>query len=164
MQNDFSVSRQCAGRMVCWCECNLVMCVCPAVSVKAGLNTRAMREMYRSYVEMLVSTALDPDMIQALEDTEGKPMWLPPKLTVALSSSEREMKLTHLLAFLLISDELYLPPMRKIDSLLNEQKRKLLKRVNINSQHQVLHIIICACLISFLFLFLYSCSVSLSYP
>ena len=43
-----------------------------AVSVKAGLNTRAMREMYRSYVEMLVSTALDPDMIQALEDTEGR--------------------------------------------------------------------------------------------
>lgn len=27
--------------------------------------------MYRSYVEMLVSTALDPDMIQALEDTNG---------------------------------------------------------------------------------------------
>nr|XP_055032522.1 proline-rich protein 12-like [Misgurnus anguillicaudatus] len=62
-----------------------------------------MREMYRSYVEMLVSTALDPDMIQALEDTE---------------------------------DELYLPPMRKIDSLLSEQKRKLLKRVNMNSHHQ----------------------------
>uniref|UniRef100_A0A8D0GU48 Proline rich 12 n=1 Tax=Sphenodon punctatus TaxID=8508 RepID=A0A8D0GU48_SPHPU len=35
------------------------------------LNTRAMKEMYRSYVEMLVSTALDPDMIQALEDTNG---------------------------------------------------------------------------------------------
>lgn len=30
-----------------------------------------MKEMYRSYVEMLVSTALDPDMIQALEDTNG---------------------------------------------------------------------------------------------
>lgn len=37
------------------------------------LKTRAMREMYRSYVEMLVSTALDPDMIQALEDTHGEP-------------------------------------------------------------------------------------------
>lgn len=31
-----------------------------------------MREMFRSYVEMLVSTALDPDMIQALEDTAGE--------------------------------------------------------------------------------------------
>lgn len=45
------------------------------------LKTRAMREMYRSYVEMLVSTALDPDMIQALEDTHGKPdpcaWWMP---------------------------------------------------------------------------------------
>lgn len=73
------------------------------ISVRGGLNTRAMREMFRSYVEMLVSTALDPDMIQALEDTE---------------------------------DELYLPPMRKIDGILNEQKRKLLRRVNMSSQHQ----------------------------
>lgn len=40
--------------------------------VKGGVNNRAMREMFRSYVEMLVSTALDPDMIQALEDTDGK--------------------------------------------------------------------------------------------
>ncbi|XP_060950634.1 proline-rich protein 12 isoform X1 [Limanda limanda] len=71
--------------------------------VKGGVNNRAMREMFRSYVEMLVSTALDPDMIQALEDTD---------------------------------DELYLPPMRKIDSILIEQKRRLLRRVSMNSQHQ----------------------------
>uniref|UniRef100_I3JLS1 Proline rich 12b n=1 Tax=Oreochromis niloticus TaxID=8128 RepID=I3JLS1_ORENI len=72
------------------------------------LNSRAMRDMFRSYVEMLVSTALDPDMIQALEDTD---------------------------------DELYLPPMRKIDSMLSEQKKKLLRRVNMSAQHQeVLHI------------------------
>ncbi len=96
---------------------------------------------------MLVSTALDPDMIQALEDTEGNDR-------SALSSSEHEMKFTHLLALLCISDELYLPPMRKIDSLLSEQKRKLLKRVNMNSQHQVLHVIICACLIFFFFIFI----------
>uniref|UniRef100_H3DCK4 Proline rich 12 n=1 Tax=Tetraodon nigroviridis TaxID=99883 RepID=H3DCK4_TETNG len=79
----------------------------PAVPVKGGVNNRAMREMFRSYVEMLVSTALDPDMIQALEDT---------------------------------ADELYLPPMRKIDSILSEQKRRLLRRVSMSSQHQeVLH-------------------------
>ncbi|XP_077412199.1 proline-rich protein 12 isoform X2 [Vanacampus margaritifer] len=73
-----------------------------------GLNSRTMREMFRSYVEMLVSTALDPDMIQALEDTD---------------------------------DELYLPPMRKIDSLLNEQKKMLLRRVTMSAQHQeALHI------------------------
>ncbi|XP_034049020.1 proline-rich protein 12 isoform X2 [Thalassophryne amazonica] len=71
--------------------------------VKGGMNNRAMREMFRSYVEMLVSTALDPDMIQALEDTD---------------------------------DELYLPPMRKIDSILSEQKRRLLRRVSMSSQHQ----------------------------
>uniref|UniRef100_A0A3B4ZIE4 Proline rich 12 n=1 Tax=Stegastes partitus TaxID=144197 RepID=A0A3B4ZIE4_9TELE len=78
-----------------------------AMPVKGGVNNRAMREMFRSYVEMLVSTALDPDMIQALEDTD---------------------------------DELYLPPMRKIDSILSEQKRRLLRRVSMSSQHQeVLH-------------------------
>uniref|UniRef100_A0A8C5B527 Proline rich 12a n=1 Tax=Gadus morhua TaxID=8049 RepID=A0A8C5B527_GADMO len=66
-------------------------------------ETRVLREMFRSYVEMLVSTALDPDMIQALEDTH---------------------------------DELYLPPMRKIDSMLNEQKRRLLRRISMSTQHQ----------------------------
>uniref|UniRef100_A0A3B5KUZ5 DUF4211 domain-containing protein n=1 Tax=Xiphophorus couchianus TaxID=32473 RepID=A0A3B5KUZ5_9TELE len=78
-----------------------------AMPVKGGVDNRAMREMFRSYVEMLVSTALDPDMIQALEDTD---------------------------------DELYLPPMRKIDSILSEQKRRLLRKVSMSSQHQdVLH-------------------------
>uniref|UniRef100_A0A8C9YQ81 Proline rich 12 n=1 Tax=Sander lucioperca TaxID=283035 RepID=A0A8C9YQ81_SANLU len=78
------------------------------VSLWAGVSSRALREMFRSYVEMLVSTALDPDMIQALEDTD---------------------------------DELYLPPMRKIDSLLSEQKKRLLRRVNMSVQHQeALHI------------------------
>ncbi|XP_015259267.1 PREDICTED: proline-rich protein 12-like, partial [Cyprinodon variegatus] len=71
--------------------------------VQEGVNSRAMREMFRSYVEMLVSTALDPDMIQALEDTD---------------------------------DELYLPPMRKIDSLLNDQKKLLLRRISMSAQHQ----------------------------
>ncbi|KAM9843161.1 proline-rich protein 12-like [Aulostomus maculatus] len=76
--------------------------------LRGGVNSRAMREMFRSYVEMLVSTALDPDMIQALEDTD---------------------------------DELYLPPMRKIDSLLSEQKKRLLRRVSMSAQHQeALHI------------------------
>ncbi|XP_039631783.1 proline-rich protein 12 isoform X2 [Polypterus senegalus] len=72
-----------------------------------GLNTRAMKEMFRSYVEMLVSTALDPDMIQALEDT---------------------------------NDELYLPPMRKIDNILNEHKRKVLRRISLSpSLQEALH-------------------------
>lgn len=35
------------------------------------------------------------------------------------------------------SDELYLPPMRKIDSILCEQKRRLLRRVSMSSQQQV---------------------------
>lgn len=51
-----------------------VLCRCVPGPVRAAVNSRAMREMFRSYVEMLVSTALDPDMIQALEDTDGK-LW-----------------------------------------------------------------------------------------
>lgn len=35
------------------------------------------------------------------------------------------------------SDELYLPPMRKIDSILSDQKRRLLRKVSMSSQHQV---------------------------
>ncbi|KAG9482087.1 hypothetical protein GDO78_011009 [Eleutherodactylus coqui] len=73
------------------------------VPVGRVLNTRAMKEMYRSYIEMLVSTALDPDMIQALEDT---------------------------------SDELYLPPMRKIDGIVNEHKKKVLKKISLSSSVQ----------------------------
>lgn len=34
-------------------------------------------------------------------------------------------------------DELYLPPMRKIDSLLNERKKSLSRRVGMSAQHQV---------------------------
>ncbi|MGH0192473.1 UNVERIFIED_CONTAM: hypothetical protein FKN15_015338 [Acipenser sinensis] len=64
---------------------------------------KEMKEMFRSYVEMLVSTALDPDMIRALEET---------------------------------SDELYLPPMRKIDGILSEHKKKLLRRISLNPGHQ----------------------------
>ncbi|XP_061568847.1 proline-rich protein 12 isoform X2 [Cololabis saira] len=76
--------------------------------VRGAASSRAMREMFRSYVEMLVSTALDPDMIQALEDTD---------------------------------DELYLPHMRKIDGLLSEQKKRLLRRISMSAQHQeVLHL------------------------
>ncbi|KAG8433905.1 hypothetical protein GDO86_012320 [Hymenochirus boettgeri] len=73
------------------------------VPVGRVLNTRAMKEMFRSYIEMLVSTALDPDMIQALEDT---------------------------------SDELYLPPMRKIDGIVNEHKKKMLKKIFLSSSIQ----------------------------
>ncbi|CAH2318970.1 Hypothetical predicted protein [Pelobates cultripes] len=73
------------------------------VPVGRVLNTRAMKEMFRSYIEMLVSTALDPDMIQALEDT---------------------------------SDELYLPPMRKIDAMVNEHKKKVLKKISLSSSIQ----------------------------
>lgn len=95
------------------------------------LNTRAMKEMYRSYVEMLVSTALDPDMIQALEDTNGEthtpppPGHPPPSLTRPLTPLPPP------------PDELYLPPMRKIDGILNDHKKKVLKRVTLNPTLQV---------------------------
>lgn len=67
--------------------------------VKGGVNNRAMREMFKSYVEMLVSTALDPDMIQALEDTDGENCSQPTNIIVKTeasllaSSQETEMQL-----------------------------------------------------------------------
>lgn len=116
------------------CEGVCKPCLFLVVSVRAGLNTRAMREMYRSYVEMLVSTALDPDMIQALEDTEGTRVI---KLQIAFCVKNESELFSYYYYYYFSSDELYLPPMRKIDSILSEQKRKLLKRVSMNSQHQV---------------------------
>jgi len=35
------------------------------------LNTRAMKETFKSYMELLVSIALDPDTMQALEKSNG---------------------------------------------------------------------------------------------
>lgn len=37
-----------------------------------------------------------------------------------------------------LADELYLPPMRKIDGLLNEHKKKVLKRLSLSPALQVL--------------------------
>ncbi|XP_048340310.1 glutamine and serine-rich protein 1 isoform X2 [Sphaerodactylus townsendi] len=62
------------------------------------LNTRAMKETFRSYMELLVSMALDPDTMQALEKS---------------------------------NDELLLPHMRKIDSMLNENRKRLLSKLHL---------------------------------
>ncbi|XP_067902688.1 glutamine and serine-rich protein 1 [Heterodontus francisci] len=59
------------------------------------LNTRTMKETFKNYVELLVSTALDPDMIEASEQS---------------------------------NDEMYLPHMRKIDSMLNENKKRIISK------------------------------------
>ncbi|XP_072322370.1 glutamine and serine-rich protein 1 isoform X2 [Scyliorhinus torazame] len=59
------------------------------------LNTRTMKETFKNYVELLVSTALDPDMIEASEQS---------------------------------NDEMYLPHMRKIDSMLNENKKRMIMK------------------------------------
>lgn len=164
-----------------------------------------MREMYRSYVEMLVSTALDPDMIQALEDTHGElhqggsldlrggmelwvgtgflklrdgpgrmfgawggglglrlGLWLNARHLVLAEerwdlgrnadpglSSLREKGIWGPQPLFpcywelssdttVLADELYLPPMRKIDGLLNEHKKKVLKRLSLSPALQVL--------------------------
>ncbi|XP_043561474.1 glutamine and serine-rich protein 1 isoform X1 [Chiloscyllium plagiosum] len=64
------------------------------------LNTRTMKETFKNYVELLVSTALDPDMIEASEQS---------------------------------NDEMYLPHMRKIDSMLNENKKRLISKFPLES-------------------------------
>ncbi|XP_027693488.1 glutamine and serine-rich protein 1 isoform X2 [Vombatus ursinus] len=71
----------------------------PAPSVPRFLNTRAMKETFRSYVELLVSIALDADTMQALEKS---------------------------------NDELLLPHMKKIDGMLNDNRRRLLLKLHLD--------------------------------
>ncbi|XP_062973393.1 glutamine and serine-rich protein 1 isoform X2 [Elgaria multicarinata webbii] len=70
----------------------------PAPIVARFLNTRAMKETFRSYMELLVSIALDPDTMLALEKS---------------------------------NDELLLPHMRKIDGMLNDNKKRLLSKLRL---------------------------------
>uniref|UniRef100_A0A8D0H419 Glutamine and serine rich 1 n=1 Tax=Sphenodon punctatus TaxID=8508 RepID=A0A8D0H419_SPHPU len=70
----------------------------PAPFVARFLNTRAMKETFKSYMELLVSIALDPDTMQALEKS---------------------------------NDELLLPHMRKIDGMLNDNRKRLLSKLRL---------------------------------
>ncbi|XP_077178025.1 glutamine and serine-rich protein 1 isoform X2 [Paroedura picta] len=70
----------------------------PTPFVARFLNTRAMKETFRSYMELLVSIALDSDTMQALEKS---------------------------------NDELLLPHMRKIDGMLNENRKRLLSKLRL---------------------------------
>ncbi|XP_026520580.1 glutamine and serine-rich protein 1 isoform X2 [Notechis scutatus] len=70
----------------------------PVPIVARFLNTRAMKETFRNYMELLVSLALDPDTMQALEKS---------------------------------NDELLLPYMRKIDGMLNDNRKRLLSKLHI---------------------------------
>ncbi|NXN95737.1 QSER1 protein, partial [Rhinopomastus cyanomelas] len=71
----------------------------PAPLVTRFLNTRAMKETFKSYMELLVSIALDPDTMQALEKS---------------------------------NDELLLPHMRKIDGMLNDNRKRLLAKLRLD--------------------------------
>ncbi|XP_072194074.1 glutamine and serine-rich protein 1 isoform X2 [Excalfactoria chinensis] len=72
----------------------------PAPFVTRFLNTRAMKETFKSYMELLVSIALDPDTMQALEKS---------------------------------NDELLLPHMRKIDGMLNDNRKRLLSKLRLDN-------------------------------
>ncbi|XP_075402048.1 glutamine and serine-rich protein 1 isoform X2 [Tenrec ecaudatus] len=71
----------------------------PAPFVTRFLNTRAMKETFKSYMELLVSIALDPDTMQALEKS---------------------------------NDELLLPHMKKIDGMLNDNRKRLLLTLHLD--------------------------------
>nr|XP_036875564.1 glutamine and serine-rich protein 1 [Manis javanica] len=71
----------------------------PTPFVTRFLNTRAMKETFKSYMELLVSIALDPDTMQALEKS---------------------------------NDELLLPHMKKIDSMLNDNRKRLLLNLHLD--------------------------------
>ncbi|CAH2326093.1 Hypothetical predicted protein [Pelobates cultripes] len=71
----------------------------PPPVVTRFLNTRAMKETFKGYVELLVGLALDGDMVQALEKE---------------------------------NDEVLLPHMRKIEGMLNENRRRLLTKLQLD--------------------------------
>ncbi|KAH0620856.1 hypothetical protein JD844_021702 [Phrynosoma platyrhinos] len=60
----------------------------PAPVVARFLNTRAMKETFRSYMELLVSIALDPDTMLALEKSNGV-QWEGAFQTVALAAQNK---------------------------------------------------------------------------
>ncbi|XP_044536650.1 glutamine and serine-rich protein 1 [Gracilinanus agilis] len=66
----------------------------PAPSIPRFLNTRAMKETFRSYVELLVSIALDSDTMQALEKSNDE-LLLPhmKKIDGMLSDNRRKLLL-----------------------------------------------------------------------
>ncbi|XP_061466512.1 glutamine and serine-rich protein 1 isoform X2 [Rhineura floridana] len=70
----------------------------PAPIIARFLNTRAMKETFKSYMELLVSISLDPDTMLALEKS---------------------------------NDELLLPHMRKIDGMLNDNRKRLLSKLRL---------------------------------
>uniref|UniRef100_A0A672UH45 Glutamine and serine rich 1 n=1 Tax=Strigops habroptila TaxID=2489341 RepID=A0A672UH45_STRHB len=76
----------------------------PAPLVTRFLNTRAMKETFKSYMELLVSIALDPDTMQALEKS---------------------------------NDELLLPHMRKIDGMLNDNRKRLLSKLRLDHTFKI---------------------------
>ncbi|KAG8438242.1 hypothetical protein GDO86_008801 [Hymenochirus boettgeri] len=70
----------------------------PPPIVTRFLNTRAMKETFKGYIELLVGLALDGDMMQALEKE---------------------------------NDDVLLPHMRKIEGMLNENRRRLLTKLQL---------------------------------
>uniref|UniRef100_A0A8C5QVG9 Glutamine and serine rich 1 n=1 Tax=Leptobrachium leishanense TaxID=445787 RepID=A0A8C5QVG9_9ANUR len=71
----------------------------PPPVVTRFLNTRAMKETFKGYVELLVGLVLDGDMLQSLEKN---------------------------------NDEILLPHMRKIEGMLNENRRRLLTKLQLD--------------------------------
>ncbi|XP_053305508.1 glutamine and serine-rich protein 1 [Spea bombifrons] len=71
----------------------------PPPVVTRFLNTRAMKETFKGYVELLVSLALDGDTMQVLEKE---------------------------------NDDVLLPHMRKIEGMLNENRRRLLAKLQLD--------------------------------
>ncbi|XP_044125865.1 glutamine and serine-rich protein 1 [Bufo gargarizans] len=71
----------------------------PPPVVTRFLNTRAMKETFKGYIELLVGVALDADVMQNLEKA---------------------------------NDEVLLPHMRKIEGMLNENRRRLLTKLQMD--------------------------------
>ncbi|XP_037060965.1 glutamine and serine-rich protein 1 isoform X3 [Peromyscus leucopus] len=88
----------------------------PAPFVTRFLNTRAMKETFKSYMELLVSIALDPDTMQALEKSNG------------MACYGAHSKVLY---------ELLLPHMKKIDGMLNDNRKRLLGNLHLDQPFKI---------------------------
>lgn len=97
-----------------------------------------MKETFKSFVELLISIALDEDLVTALEKANGKWLdFLVPELNLK-TRRKQLFKSSHLAD--LSADELLLPHMKRVDGMITDNRKRLLHKLHIG---QVLKVCTC---------------------
>lgn len=111
------------------------------------LNTRTMKETFKSFVELLISVALDEDLVTALERANGE--WNDFRVSGLLAlKSNIEIEEGKAAAFRYLNayfaglpaDELLLPHMKRVEGMITDNRKRLLHKLHIG---QVLKVCVC---------------------